>query len=782
VAGNNQSPDQAERPSRVGAFFAELQRRRVPRVLAAYGIVAFAALQVVEPVQHGLGLPEWVITAVVIAVGLGFPVAVTLAWAFDLTLAAGFTRTPAAALASDDPHAQHHGHAGPFTALIAASALLGGAVAGAVVWRIAKSAPPMDADGRLRIAVADFANETHDPELDGLSWMLVSSLAESRRLVVVTRLRMVDELRKTGRPSVPVLDETAGRDAARALGVRRLVLAAVHLLGGRHAIDLRVLDPTTGEYLFALREQGEDKGSVQGMIDRISERARERLHAERPEEIQTSTAKVADVTTANLEAWRHYVQGLKGEDAMRDGIALDEYRKAIAIDPGFALAQYRIAYVGERMGVDAETRRASIQAAVRGLDRMPAKERLLVQAWKAKLEGRPQEASAFYSRAAEAFPQDKEVVAAAGDVPYQEGRFAEALPWFERAVDLDPSWEPALSNLVWTLAALDRASDAAQRAAQWAELRPGGESYRALATAHVSAGQFMKAAVAARRALEIDPGIVSLRSLAEALVYDGRAEEAEALLRPFFAPTARIEDRRSASEMMIQALEHQGRRREALRVVDAYPVDAAVQHWIRYLLLLGDPDPRPALREAREVMRLGHPAVQWLAPGVLVLGDEKLADEAARHIKIEGLRSYYDGLLAWRHGDGEGALEILRPLRARWSGGYRAGLDYRLALVAFDARHDAEGVASVESFEREAGDIWRGWRLADLLLLKAQAHERLGEREKAIATVDRLLAAWKHADADLPRLAQARALRAHLAASVPPRARAPSSAADTRRP
>jgi len=59
------------------------------------------------------------------------------------------------------------------------------------------------------------------------------------------------------------------------------------------------------------------------------------------------------------------VQGLKGEDAMRDGIALDEYRKAVAIDPGFALAHYRIAYVGERMGVDAETRRAAIEAAGR---------------------------------------------------------------------------------------------------------------------------------------------------------------------------------------------------------------------------------------------------------------------------------------------------------------------------------------------------------------------------------------------------------------------------------
>lgn len=782
MAANDQNPDRPKRPLRVGAFFAELQRRRVPRALAAYGIGAFAALQVVEPVQHGLGLPEWVVTAIVVAVGLGFPVAVTLAWNFDLTLAAGLTRTPAT-LAPDGPHAHHHhSHAGPFAALIGASTILGAAVAGVVVWRITRSAPPMDADGRLRVAVADFANETHDPELDGLSWMLVSSLAESRRLVVVTRVRMVDELRRTGRPAVPLLDEAAGRDAARALGIRRLVLAAVHRLGSRHAIDLRVLDPATGEYLFALREQGEDKGSVQGMIDRISERARERLHAERPEEIRTSTAKVADVTTANLEAWRHYVQGLKGEDAMRDGIALDEYRKAVAIDPGFALAHFRIAYVGERMGVDAETRRAAMQAAVRGLDRMPAKERLLVQAWKAKMEGRPQDANAFYLRAAEAFPQDKEVVSAVGDFQYQEGRFAEALPWFERAVDLDPTWEPALANLIGTLAALDRAEDATRRTAQWTELRPGGESYRALATARLLAGQFLQAVEAGRRALELDPGIVSRRSLAEALVYDGHAEEAESLLRPFFTPTARIEDRRSASEMMIHALEHQGRRREALHVADAYPIDAAGHHWVRYLLLMGDPDARPALREAREVMRLGHPALEWLVPGALELGDEKLAAEAARHIKIDGLRSLYDGLIAWRRGNAQGALEILRALRSRWSGWNRATIDYRLARIAFDARHDAEGIALVEDFERRPGDIWRAWRLAELLLLKARAHERLGEREKAIATVDRLLAAWKHADPDLPRLAEAKSLRARLGASVSRRGRAPSSAADARRP
>src|SRR5512137_1436925 len=68
-----------------GDFLAELRRRRVFRVLLAYGVVSFAVLQVVEPVMHGLHLPEWVLSASVVALGLGFPVAIGLAWAFDLT-------------------------------------------------------------------------------------------------------------------------------------------------------------------------------------------------------------------------------------------------------------------------------------------------------------------------------------------------------------------------------------------------------------------------------------------------------------------------------------------------------------------------------------------------------------------------------------------------------------------------------------------------------------------------------------------------------------------------
>jgi hypothetical protein len=67
------------------AFLSELQRRRVFRVAAFYAIASFAVLQVGEIVFPALKFPEWSLTLVVTLIFLGFPVALALAWAFDLT-------------------------------------------------------------------------------------------------------------------------------------------------------------------------------------------------------------------------------------------------------------------------------------------------------------------------------------------------------------------------------------------------------------------------------------------------------------------------------------------------------------------------------------------------------------------------------------------------------------------------------------------------------------------------------------------------------------------------
>src|SRR3989442_5970223 len=75
-------------------LLAELKRRRVFRALVGYGLVAFAVLQISEPVMHGLHWPESVLSYVVVALALGFPIVVGLAWLSTTSLT---TLTPGAA-------------------------------------------------------------------------------------------------------------------------------------------------------------------------------------------------------------------------------------------------------------------------------------------------------------------------------------------------------------------------------------------------------------------------------------------------------------------------------------------------------------------------------------------------------------------------------------------------------------------------------------------------------------------------------------------------------------
>jgi len=73
-------------------LLAELNRRRVFRALVVYGVVAFAILQVIEPVMHGLHWPDAVLSYIVVALAFGFPVVVGLAWSFDV-VGSGIERT-----------------------------------------------------------------------------------------------------------------------------------------------------------------------------------------------------------------------------------------------------------------------------------------------------------------------------------------------------------------------------------------------------------------------------------------------------------------------------------------------------------------------------------------------------------------------------------------------------------------------------------------------------------------------------------------------------------------
>jgi len=150
--------------------------------MAGYGVVAFGVLQVVEPIQHALHLSDSVLTYSVVALALGFPVAVVLAWAFDVNAGAIERTAPAPGFALHGPR---------LAILLLALSVL--AAAPGLAWYLLRAKPAQltAAATAPSIAVLPFSDlsEKHDQEYfaDGVAEEILNALAHVQGLKVIGR-------------------------------------------------------------------------------------------------------------------------------------------------------------------------------------------------------------------------------------------------------------------------------------------------------------------------------------------------------------------------------------------------------------------------------------------------------------------------------------------------------------------------------------------------------------------------------------------------------------------
>ncbi len=759
-------------------FISELRRRRVIRALVGWGVVSFAVLQVVEPLMHALDLPDWALKVVVAALAFGFPVTSALAWVFDLKTT-GIERTVAAPTPGIE---QTSGPARARLVLLLLGIGVAAAAPGAVyffLWRPATEPPEPPPGERIPVAVADFENETGEPELDALSGLLITSLEQSRRLEVLTRSRMLDILRQMGHASIPRIDETLGREVGRKAAVRALVLATIHRFDTLYTIEMKALDPGTSAYLFTLKEDGKGKASVPGMINRLSERTRERLR-ERPADVKSSRLKVAEAITPSLEAYQHYFKG-KEVAAARGAYAegVQEFEKAVAIDPGFALANFELAYLGVWTDLPEAERSAALDGALRVVDRLPEKERFLLLAWKAHLDGRDDDADATYVRAVTAYPREKELQYLAGDLRFHEflaprgsrRDLADVLPFFEAAVALDPTAAEAQNHLVSCLMFLGRDADALAAARTWVKVAPSAVAYDSLGTALAVAGQPEEARQAYRRSVDMGVAPIYFPSYARSLARSGRFEEAEAVLHsvPLDTwPSARV----GVLSALVEVYLYQGRYRDALRVLDGMPEQVsladrtAVPPRMRTAIFSFAGSAEKAWGAARKLVESGG-GVDLIPMHLALAGDLAHAAEAAR-LLLPGSRqlAFYEAVQTWRSGKVDEAASQLRALSDGKYASDRALAFGLLGELEAGRRRELPAIEALERYRaapmpiRPSADA--ALRLPRTLLLLAQAYDRTGNRALARERLDELLEGSKRADPDLTLLREAKVLQARL--------------------
>jgi TolB-like protein len=310
-------------------FFAELKRRNVYKVAVAYAVIAWLLIQVTDTVLPRLNLPEWIVTLVIVLVILGFPVALVLAWAFELT--------PEGVVHADDVAPNRSITRKTGRKLTVVIVLVGAAAAAMFAFQFVRST----ASGTLKeeaatipdqsIAVLPFENGGGNPDTeylsDGISEALINGLTELQQLKVIARSTA---FRYKGKPADP---QAVGRE----LKVRTVLMGLVRQVGENLNVQVDLVDATTGAQLWGqvYERRVSDVLSVKQAIAReVTEKLRLKLSVEQQQQITKRD-------TTNAEAYQFYLRGRyywNNRTPADLEKAIAEFQQAVERDPGYALA------------------------------------------------------------------------------------------------------------------------------------------------------------------------------------------------------------------------------------------------------------------------------------------------------------------------------------------------------------------------------------------------------------------------------------------------------------
>lgn len=315
--------------SRSMAFFSELKRRRVGKVAFGYGAVAWMVTEASSVVMPALRLPEWTVTFVVVFLMVGFPVAMIMAWVFDVG-PQGIKRT--APLRDETASMQVRLRVAYAAVVVLLMAGLGYLLYERGLGRA------MAGERHGSIAVLPFTNLSGDASKDyfsdGMSEELLNLLARVPGLQVASR---TSAFAYKGR-NVDI------RQVGKDLGVETVLEGSVRQAGDQVRITAQLIDTETGFHLWSetydrqladiFQVQDEIAGAIVGKL-------RIQLAPEDQQLAQRTRAP-----TQNVEAYELYLQGRavwkkRGEENLKRAIEL--YQSALARDPAFARAHAALA-------------------------------------------------------------------------------------------------------------------------------------------------------------------------------------------------------------------------------------------------------------------------------------------------------------------------------------------------------------------------------------------------------------------------------------------------------
>jgi serine/threonine protein kinase/tetratricopeptide (TPR) repeat protein len=192
------------------------------------------------------------------------------------------------------------------------------------------------------IVLADFTNTTGDAVFDGaLKQALTSNLEQSPFLNVLSDMRVNEQLRFMGKPTETRLTEDLTRQVCQRAASKVMLLGSIAALGSHYSIGLKAVNCVSGDSLGDEQVEAESKEQVLRALGTVASRLRTKL-GESLISVQTYDTPIEQATTPSLEALQAYSLGLRTYNSGQFAGAIPYYKRAIEIDPSFAMAYARL--------------------------------------------------------------------------------------------------------------------------------------------------------------------------------------------------------------------------------------------------------------------------------------------------------------------------------------------------------------------------------------------------------------------------------------------------------
>src|SRR4026209_2310016 len=309
---------------KLGSFFAELKRRNVYKVAVGYAGVGWLLIQVATQVFPFFEIPNWGVRLIVLLIVVGFPIALVIAWAFELT-PGGIKRTEEADLVYPG---RSRGRAWIYVVISA------GLLSAGLFFLGRYTAPNENKIGNVpakSIAVLPFENLSRDPDN--------AYFAEGIQDEILTRLAKVADLKVIARTSTQRFKSAPDdlQQIAKQLGVTNILEGSVQKVADQVRVNVQLINAVTDAHLWA-ETYDRKLTDIFAVESEIAQAVAQALQATLTGSEKRSIAKKP---TENPEAYELYLKGRffwnkrTGVDLRK---AIEYFQQAIAKDPNYALA------------------------------------------------------------------------------------------------------------------------------------------------------------------------------------------------------------------------------------------------------------------------------------------------------------------------------------------------------------------------------------------------------------------------------------------------------------